>query len=252
MLEERDRLMKCGSSVPAPTTVPVLLSKSLIISDLAVNHIIPSGLTRLSEKDQDLLRTAMAHLLKTDWVARVIKDMERLSTEPEGYRRSGTSVWRNALLCGMAWSWFPDHWPEVASEARTLLRNENEQIDQERKEIEEAIELLTNPDRYAALLLDIPDSKQEAEEALKKCAGFVWTPTKGKILEQSKGKQLVVFLKSTLCRLLGWPEEDTRRLETLMTICEQRAVLLSRRQKLTFKDGSQLTMLAFCFSEEEG
>ena len=252
MLEERDRLMKCGSSVPAPNSVPVLLSSSLIFSDLAVNHIIPSGLMRLSEKDQDLLRTAMAHLLTPDWVEWIIENMDRLSTEPEGYRRPGTRVRRSVLLCGMALSWFPDHWLEVASEAETLLRNENEQIDQERKEIEEAIELLTNPERYAALLLDIPASKQEAEEALITYAGFKWTPTKGKILERSNGKPLVVFRKSTICRLLGWQEEDSRRLETLMLMCEQRGVLLSRRQKVTFHDGLQLTMLAFDFSERGG
>ena len=128
MLEERDRLMKCGSSVPAPNSVPVLLSSSLIFSDLAVNHIIPSGLMRLSEKDQDLLRTAMAHLLTPDWVEWVIENMDRLSTEPEGYRRPGTSVRRSVLLCGMALSWFPDHWLEVASEAETLLRNENDRL----------------------------------------------------------------------------------------------------------------------------
>ena len=249
-LEERDRIMKSGSSVPAPTTVPVLLSRSLVFSDLVVNHIIPPGRMRLSDEEQDLLRTAMAHLLKKDWAGWVIKEMDRLSSVPEGYRCPRTSVWRSVLLCGMALSWFPNHWQEVAREAETLWRNENQRLDQERREIEAAVELLTNPDRYADCLISIPNSKHEAEEALEKCAGFVWTPTKGKILEQSQGKPLVVFRKNTICRLLGWPGEDSRRLETLLTICEQRGVLLNRGQKVTFKDGSQLTMLAFIFSED--
>ena len=251
-LEERDRILKCGSQISALPTVPVLLSGAYIFSDLAVNHVIPSGLVRLTDEEQDLLRTAMAHFLNKDKAKWVIREMDRLSSAPESYRSSRAWIWCCVLLCGLGYVWFPNGSKDVIISTQLQLKGENQKLDLERQEIEEAYEFLTHPDRYADLLLHLPETKQEAEEALKTSVGFVWTPSKGNILKLSKGKPLVTFRKHTLGRLFGWPVDDIRRLATLLSICEQRGNLLSSNQKVTFKDGSQLTMLAFSFSEEEG
>lgn len=253
-LSERDRLLKCGGPVPLMPTVPVMVSTSFVFSPFINDRQIPAALRRLSENELDLLRTAAAKLYTVRAVEKVLFIMEFNESSSTYYRRSRRLLWRDACLEAMTsiWFWEEDRREKTFHGAMDFLNTEEETVNLEQQKIKDAYERLIYPDRYADFLIETPKTKHEAEEALRTYVGFIWTPTRGEIKERSKGKPLVVFRKNTLCRLFGWPEDDTRCMETLLSICKQQGCLLAENQKVTFQGGSQLSMLAFLFAEEGG
>ena len=250
MLTERDRLLKCGAPVAPMTTVPILVSNSYFFSDLVNDRPIPAGIPRLSEEEQDILRTAAAKVFTPETAQKALFIMNWNLTLAGSYRRSTRLLWRDTCLELMTSIWFPeeDRREAVLRQATAYLNEEKEVLDQDSKMVADAVAFLEDPARYAERLVEKPDSLKEAKKLLESYDGIVFTPARGVFTNL----QLIGFRRETLCRLLGWGVEEKRLLNTLLDRCEERGTLVNREMGLSFKSGTNLKVLAFHFAEEGG
>lgn len=231
--EEADRIQKSGGnpSLPFPT-VPITLCTGVMHCPQAIDVVLPEAPPYLSASELDLLRTAIAILLEKEFAQEISTHWKRCSSSPTIYRENRFRLWQN-LLCSRAIAhWFTNDKRSVC--AKDLLRQRQEdhvQTEAKRQEaIHRALHLLADPAQYDSQIIERPQSKESAIQALSQNAMAFWyKPQKG----ADRGQSLLAFSEASLKRLLQQAECDETLYESFLRTCESEGLLDQRNRSIT-------------------
>lgn len=227
-INTRDQISKSGGLMPAPLpALPIVISRKVIHSPAAFDVDIQQNEGDLSTEDKDLLRYAMAWVLFMSSPKKMLQQLDKRMSAKNGYRLDPHKVWREIL----AKNFFESL--DIQEEALALIADEEEVLDQARKErdasIQRAMDLLKDPLRYQRQIIDRPASKAEALEALSgEMVAFRFTPKRG----EDAGTNLLAFTKASLARLLKQATAGEEVLDAFLDVCEKNGVLDSRKRTI--------------------
>ena len=231
--EEADRIQKSSGCPLHPfPTVPITLGLGVMHYPQAADITLPEAPVHLNNSDLDLLRTAVAMLLRKDVAKEINTYWKQRTAVPTIYRENRFQLWREALCSTAIAHWFTDS--ERAARANDLLlqhQEEHAHAEAKRQEaIQRALHLLSNPSRYIDQINQRPPSKEAAVQALSQHAVAFWfKPQKG----ADRGQSLLAFSEASLKRLLQQAECDETLYEPFLRVCEAQGLLDQRNRSIT-------------------
>ena len=189
----RKRVMSMPGPDPFPV-FPVIVGTVLWPADVAVNIVVPDSVHVLTDAEADTLRMAAARMFERRWIlANTLRDqLDNLRRDPRSYRMSVIELWTKGVQRTMAIVLFRD--PACRLEAKKLF---GEQVDAELEvlrtrvqKVEEGVDFLLSPDRYADMICS---ERPKDEKTYHATVAFPY---------RQKGEQMVAFNKDLLPKLL--------------------------------------------------
>lgn len=241
-IEEDERIIKSGGSLlegPLPT-LPISICRSVLDSPYAIDIKLPDSLEPLTEHQQDVLRSAVAMLLKRGTADKVYAVWKREAASPFFYRRLGFQTWYNILLGHIIKEC---HLEQAGQELYKSVIQQQEQERQERADaLKRAVELLIHPEQYESEILpERPKSKKDAKKVLSDDAVAFWfKPDKGK----NKDQVLLAFSGESLKRLLRRVDCGEELYDAFLRKCKQEGVLDKRSRTINLF-GESFTAVTF-------
>ena len=168
----RRRALGAFQDEPMPA-FPVIVGTATWPGDVAVNIIQTPNQHILTPTEADTLRLAAARLLAcpADLVCTLDSELWKLSRDPRAYAMSTTTLWIRAIERTMLALLFDDD--ELREEAGKLFgdqqETEREALRARVRKVEDGIDFLLSPDRYADAILD---AKPGDETAFEDAAAF--------------------------------------------------------------------------------
>lgn len=202
-IETSDQVLKSGGAVTYPLpTVPISLIRSYLHHPQAVDIPLPVETPQLTGKQLDLLRAAMSLLLKYKVAKAAFQSWNESRARPTAYRTNGFLNWHEQLLRICLETWFPD--AEYQSDRTLILSDTQRQQAEQEQAIDEilrrSIDLLTDPSKYSAKIIERPASCAEWEAAVQNgTLAFWYTPQKG----GDEGTTFLTFTSKTLKALIS-------------------------------------------------
>lgn len=189
----RRRALGAFQDEPMPA-FPVIVGTAILPEDVAINIVQTKNQHVLTPTEADTLRLAAAHLLAcpAELVRTLDSELWKLSRDPRAYAMSTTALWMRAIERTMLELLFDD--AQLREEAGMLFgdqqETEREALRARIGKIEEGIDFLLSPDRYADAILGAKPGDEAAFEDAAAFYGFI------------EGGRALAINKSQLPRLL--------------------------------------------------
>ncbi len=234
----REAAGRRAMSMPEQNLVPVfpvIVGTVLWPADVAVNIVVPDSVHVLTDAEADTLRLAAARMFERRWIlANTLRDqLDNLRRDPRSYRMGMIDMWTKGVQRTMALMLFHD--PACRLEAGRLF---GEQVDMELEvlrtrvqKVEEGIDFLLSPNRYADAILD---AKPKDEETYSATVAFKY---------RWKGKQVIAINKKLLPSLLMRVGVTADLVDDVINGLKDRAVIEHASEVINVGNGSKRMLL---------
>lgn len=229
-LQEHTRLNKCQGYTPAPFPAPpITVTPSALCSSEALDTVLSDGTVPLTAALADMLRTAMALVLRDkEFACEVYDRWQTKMTSPFAYRYDSFRVWREEISNCLCRRWF--HSDQTMAALFSGESNRQDQLAQERLlKLQTALTQLIDVEGYVAQICDKPASPEAARAALATAFAFWFTPVKG----YDKGKKFLVFSVDSLTRFIAQAGCGSELYSAFISQCERRELLRDKNYSIT-------------------